>query len=68
MDFVDLDRLFPEEDFPYTSDFAIPFMFNSIDEEYEEHERQVAQHKRQAQRQAQAEHRLFRTGLYRAPL
>ena len=46
MDVVDLDRLFPEEDFPYTSDFAIPFMsVNSINDGfYEEQERVDAEH------------------------
>ena len=53
LDVVDLERLFPEEDFPYTSDFALPFMSaNSIsDGFYEEHE--------QAE---EAEHRGYKTG------
>ena len=37
-DVVDLDKLFPEEDFPYHSDFAFPFMFNSLEEEQVEAE------------------------------
>ena len=48
LDVVDLERLFPEEDFPYTSDFAIPFMSaNSISDGYYEEE---------------AEHRGYKTG------
>ena len=55
LDVVDMERLFPEEDFPYTSDFAFPFMSaNSIsDGFYEEHEQD---------KEAEAEHRGYKTG------
>ena len=56
LDVVDMERLFPEEDFPYTSDFAFPFMAaNSIsDGFYEEHD--------QNEEAVEAEHRGYKTG------
>ena len=52
LDVVDLERLFPEEDFPYTSDFAIPFMAaNSISNGFYEEEQED-----------EAEHRGYKTG------
>ena len=49
-----MHRLFPEEDFPYTSDFAIPFMSaNSISDGYYDEEEDE---------QVEAEHRGYRTG------
>ena len=55
LDVVDLERLFPEEDFPYTSDFAIPFMsVNSISDGYYEEE--------QEEEVVEAEHRGYNTG------
>ena len=50
-DVVDLDKLFPEEDFPYHSDFAFPFMFNSLEEE----------------EPVEAEHREYSAGIHCCP-